>query len=349
MVIPFTDYPGTARQEFAKCSNSNCFGQANLCVKFALRPKRGSFYQIGGHLGRIYGLQASYCGYAVDTLKRFMLERAHVRGEWVRMENSWQEVLQRADYPAFVQAALGEAMTAVVLLSATIKHRGSMILQVRGDGPIHLLVAQASPEGNVRGLARWNRDAQEEGLPALFGEAQMAITLEAPNSTERYQSLIPLEGNSLAAALEAYFMRSEQLPTRLWLAADGGAAAGLLLQRLPREHTTDEDWQRTSLLLDTLTAQELLHLEAEEVIYRLFHEEEPRLFEGRDIRFHCGCSQERIADMLRSLGQAEAEVILQEQGEIAVTCEFCNAGYTLDAIDVAQLFRPVMPSSDTLH
>lgn len=272
-----------------------------------------------------------------------------MRGEWVRLEDSWQAVLQRADYPGFVRAVLGEAMTAVVLLSATIKHRGSMILQVRGNGPIHLLVVQASPEGTVRGLARWGRDAQGEDLPALFGDAQMVITLEAPNGTERYQSLIPLEGGSLAGALEAYFMRSEQLPTRLWLTADGVMAAGLLLQRLPHEQASDEDWQRTSMLLDTLTADELLHLEAEEVIYRLFHEEEPRLFEGRNIRFHCGCSQQRIADMLRSLGQAEAESILQEQGEIAVICEFCNAAYTLDAVDVAQLFKPAMPASDTLH
>lgn len=324
-------------------------GKPTLCVKFALRSKRPPFYQIGANLGRIYGLQVPYCEYAVDILKRFMLERAHVRGEWVRLDQSWQEVLQRADYPVFVKTVLGEAMSAVTLLSATIKHSGSLILQIRGNGPIHLLVVQATPEGTICGLARWSRETESSDLPDLFGEAQMAITLQAANSPERYQSLIPVEGVSLAAALEAYFMRSEQLPTRLWLTANDTRAAGLLLQRLPREYLSEEDWQRTSVLLDTLTVDELLHLEAEGVIYRLFHEEEPRMLTGKPIRFHCGCSQERIADMLRSMGQAEAESILEEQGKIAITCEFCNAGYTLDAVDVAQVFKPSMPGSDTVH
>jgi molecular chaperone Hsp33 len=286
---------------------------------------------------------------AVDTLRRFLLEQAHVRGEWVHLDTTWQEMLQRADYPAFVRKVLGEALTAVALLSATIKHSGSLILQIRGDGPIHLLVVQATDQGTVRGLAQWNREAEGAALPDLFGAGHIAMTLEGQKSSERYQSLIPIEGESLAAALEAYFARSEQLPTRLWLIADDHTAAGMLLQRLPREHTSDEDWQRASLLLDTLTAQELVHLEPADVIYRLFHEEEPRLFDPKPIRFHCGCNRGRVESMLRSLGQAEAETILAEQGNIAITCEFCNATYTLDAVDVGQLFKPSMPGTDTLH
>lgn len=286
---------------------------------------------------------------SADTLRRFMLENAHVRGEWLHLDNTWQEMLSRADYPAFVKTVLGEALTAAVLLAATIKHDGSLTLQIRGDGPIHLLVIQATAEGTVRGLAQWSRDAEGLTLPALFGDAQLAITLESRTSNERYQSLIPLEGDTLSAALEAYFERSEQLPTRLWLMSDDTAAAGILLQRLPQDEVNPEDWQRTSALLDTLTREELVHLEPEEVLYRLFHEEDVRLFDAKDISFHCGCSRERVETMLRSLGQAEADIILEEQGKIEIICEFCNANYTLDAVDTSLLFKPAMPTNDTLH
>jgi molecular chaperone Hsp33 len=278
-----------------------------------------------------------------------MLEQADVRGEWVHLDTAWQEILQRADYPAFVRNVLGEALTAAALLSATIKHSGSLILQIRGDGPIHLLVVQATQQGTVRGLAHWSREAEGTTLPELFGAGHLAITLEGQNSSERYQSLIPIEGESLAAALEAYFARSEQLPTRLWLTADEHAAAGMLLQRLPQAQGTEEDWQRVSLLLDTLTAQELVTLDAEDTIYHLFHEEVPRVFDPKPLHFYCGCNRERVENMLRSLGQAEAEAILEEQGKVGITCEFCNASYTLDAVDVVQLFKPTMPGTDTLH
>jgi molecular chaperone Hsp33 len=259
-------------------------------------------------------------------------------------------MLSRAAYPPFVKQVLGEALTAAVLLSATIKHSGSLILQIRGDGPIHLLVVQATPQGTVRGLAQWSREASATTLNAVFGDnAQMAITLEAPNRRERYQSLIPLEGDTLAQALEAYFSRSEQLPTRLWLTANDHAAAGMLLQRLPREHTSDENWERASLLLDTLTPNELMELEAETLLYRLFHEEEPRLFDPSPIHFHCDCSRERVEKLVQSLGQEEANSIVEEQGKIQITCEFCNASYTLDAIEVEQLFRETIPGNDSVH
>lgn len=285
---------------------------------------------------------------SADTLRRFMLERAHVRGEWLHLDQTWQEMLSRAEYPEFVKQVLGEALTAAVLLSATIKHDGSLILQIRGDGPIHLLVVQATPEGTVRGLAQWNREAENTTLPGLFGTGHIAITLESHKSAERYQSVIPMEGDSLMVALEGYFNRSEQLPTRLWLVSNDTAAAGILLQRLPQEGS-DEDWKRASLLLDTLTVEELVYLEPEDVLYRLFHEEEPRLFDPEEIRFHCGCNRAKVEGMLRSLGQAEAESILEEQGKIVITCEFCNASYTLDAVDVGQLFKPAMPANETLH
>lgn len=285
----------------------------------------------------------------IDTLRRFIMERAHVRGEWVHLDETWQEMLKRSAYPLFVKNILGEALTAAVLLSSIIKHEGSLILQIRGDGPIHLLVIQATAEGTLRGLAQWNCETQGKTLTELFGQGHLAITLENKASGERYQSILPLIGDSLTQALEHYFAQSEQLPTRLWLTSTDKVAAGILLQRLPHSAATDEDWQRATTLLETLTAQELAYLEAEEVLYRLFHDEDTRLLAAKPIRFHCGCSRARVENMLRSLGQIEVETLLQEQGKVEVVCEFCNATYLLDTIDVNQLFTAVAPSSSALH
>jgi molecular chaperone Hsp33 len=248
-----------------------------------------------------------------------------------------------------VQTILGEALTAAVLLATTIKYKGSLILQIRGDGPIHLLVIQVSDRGKVRGLARWSKEPNAKQLAAIFGQGQMAITLQNDQTNERYQSIIPLEGDSLSMALEAYFMRSEQLATRLWLSSNNHSAAGLLVQRLPQTLSTKEDWQRVSTLLDTTTSRELLHLEPEELLYRLFHEEQARLFEAKPIEFACSCSLNKVETMLRSLGKDEVKAIVQEQGNIGVTCEFCNTDYRLDAIDAERLFKDVLPNHPTLQ
>lgn len=282
-----------------------------------------------------------------DILRRFILEKANIRGEWVQLEQSWHQLLERADYPPVVRKVLGEALSAAVLLSATVKHTGSLILQIRGDGPVHLLVVHATPRGEVRGLAQWTKvPAEGSDLAKIFGTGHIAITLEAASNHERYQGIIALEGNNLTQALEQYFARSEQLPTRLWLTSDHNSCAGLLLQRLPTDKYSSpealdaqaEDWNRVSLLLDTLTVEELRDLSAEELLYRLFHEETPRLFDPKSIKFNCNCNRQKIESMLRSLGQEEVQAILAEQGNISVTCEFCNANYAVDAVDATRLF-----------
>lgn len=299
-----------------------------------------------------------------DTLRRFVLDNANVRGEWVHLDKTWQTVLERADYPDTIRNVLGEAFAAVALLSATIKHQGSLILQIRGDGPIHLLVVHATPQGTLRGLARWNTEPDNDAdLSAMFGKAQMVITMEAATKThERYQGIIALEGDTIADTLEGYFSQSEQLPTRLWLTADQNSASGMLLQRLAdapnaddeRDAKNREDWSRNRMLLDTLTADELQTLAPDELIYRLFHEEAPRLFDAKSLVFHCPCSLEKIENTLKTLGRAEAESIIAEQGKIEVTCEFCNAVYALDAIDTARLFtdsptHTPHPTNQTIH
>jgi molecular chaperone Hsp33 len=274
-----------------------------------------------------------------DQLRRFVFEGGRVRGAAVHLDASWQAVLERHPYPPAVQPPLGQVLAAVVLLSSTIKFEGALILQVEGEGPLRTLVAQATDQRTLRGLARWVGDVPENaGLDGTFGVGRVVLTASAPGG-ERYQGVVALEGASLADALETYFRQSEQLPTRLWLAADGRRATGLLLQRLPGTSADEDTWPRAVALADTLRDEELLQLPAEPLLYRLFHEERVRLFDAEPVSFRCGCSRERIEGLLRSLGRDEVDAVLAEQGVVEVTCEFCNRLYRVDAVDAAALFR----------
>lgn len=275
--------------------------------------------------------QASYAGGA--------------RGELVQLEGAWQAILARGDYPPAVARLLGQTAVAAVLLAATLKIDGKLTLQVRADQAddmsrpgVHLLVMQVTSARELRGLARWHGEVEGEGL-VLMGNGRLVMTIETARG-DRYQGIVPLEGSHLAQALEGYFARSEQLPTRLWLEAGPTRAAGLLVQRLPGHDSPqdDEDWNRIVALSETVSTEELLELPAETLLHRLYHEEDRRVFEPESVRFACSCSRERVAEMLRSLGQDEVENILAEQGKIEVHCEFCNAGYTFDAVDAAALF-----------
>lgn len=288
---------------------------------------------------------------STDILHRFLLETPNVRGAWTALEHTWQQLVTRTDYPPAIKALLGEALAAITLLSTTIKHNGSIILQLRGNGPVHLVVVQIQANGAVRGLARWSSIPEDtSSLTAMVGQGHIAITLDAEKESERYQGIIALEAPTLAAALENYFQQSEQLPTRLYLSANEERCAGILVQRLPETNEENEDFTRVGLLLDTLSTHELLTLDAQQVLYRLFHEEEVRLFDAHPVFFQCSCSRERIERMLISLGAEEIDSILAEQGQIEITCEFCNTRYTLDAIDAKSLFiQSAMPIHNTLH
>ena len=276
-----------------------------------------------------------------DYLYRFVFEQFGVRGEFVCLGSSWQAVLERHDYPKPVEQQLGKALTSVLLLSGTIKFKGSLVLQLQGDGQLSSLVAQATEQRTLRGMARFDEALRlrEPSEPSqLFGRANLVLTAEAP-SGERYQGIVAVEGGDMAAAVEGYFVQSEQLPTRLWLAADEQHAAGLFLQRLPQtdEHD-DEHWERVCMLADTIKDEELLQLDAREVLHRLFHEEDLRLFEPEPVAFRCACSRERIGEALVSMGEGEVAQMLEEMGSIEVDCEFCNAHYSFDLVDAAALF-----------
>lgn len=283
-----------------------------------------------------------------DSLQRFLFEDLGIRGELVRLDASWRSVQERHPYPPKVAEQLGQALAATLLLSATIKFQGSLILQAQSGGPIQTLVAQATHHRSLRGLARWQGEVAGRSLAELFGEGRLVLTIQNEGS-EPYQGIVPLEGANLAAALQSYFALSEQLPTRLWLAADGQRATGLFIQELPAQRRSQEDWDRISYLADTVTEAELLKLPRQELLYRLFNEERVRVFESEPVAFRCGCSRERIEGLLAHLAQDAIESIAQERGMIEVDCEFCNRHYSFDPIDVRLMYsgQPKPPSSTT--
>jgi molecular chaperone Hsp33 len=283
----------------------------------------------------------------IDTLQRFLFEHTPLRGELVHLDTAWQEVLLRHEYPPAVRARLGEMMAACLLLSATLKFNGTVTMQVQGEGAINLLVVEATSRRTVRGMAQWQGEVVAGDLHAQFGAGRLTITIDPGTGGERYQGIVALEGDSLADAIDTYLDRSEQLPTRMWLAADENSAAGMLLQKLPGTDADDDAWNRVQALGATLSAGELLALPAQEIIHRLFHEEEVRLFDTEPVSFHCSCSRERVAGMLHSLGQDEVMDILRSEGAIEVTCEFCNKRYRFDAVDATQLFAPLPPDVGT--
>jgi len=282
-----------------------------------------------------------------DSLHRFLFEHTHVRGQLVHLDASWRAILERHDYPPVVRRTLGEAMAAAVLLGATIKFKGSLILQIQGEGPISLLVVQVTSERTLRGMAEWHGDVPPGPLHRLVRNGRLVITIQPEGAGERYQGIVDLGEGGVAEALEGYFARSEQLPTRLWLAAGESSAAGLLLQRLPAESPPEtgaegETWSRVVQLGATITAEELLELPFREVIRRLYHEEDVRIFEPEPVSFRCSCSRERIEETLRGLGIDEVRDIIREQGRVEVTCSFCNQRYEFDPVDAEQIFAAMV-------
>ena len=281
-----------------------------------------------------------------DSLQRFLFEQDAIRGEVIHLDHSWQEVVSRHDYHPVVRELLGEALTAGVLLSATLKMEGRLTLQIQGDGPVSLLVAEITmtKDGeyirrSLRGMASSKTEQIQVGtLASLFGKGQIVITIQPDNGKDRFQGIVALEGETIAEALQAYLIQSEQLDTRLWLHVGDKNTAGLLLQRMPSSSEQEaEDWNRILHLASTVSRDELLDLAAEEVIHRLFHEEDVRVFDVENIRFFCSCSRERVAGMLRGLGRHELEDILQAQEKVSVNCEYCLHAYDFDAVDVEQL------------
>lgn len=282
-----------------------------------------------------------------DSVYRFLFEELPVRGEIVHLDAAWRAAAEQVEYPPALRALLGEAMAASVLLASTLKFDGSLTLQLQGSGKLQLLVVQCTSGLNLRGLARtaddFDGDIDGLSLQDMVGrDGRMVVTIEQEGRSDRYQGIVPLEGETFAECFEAYFSRSEQLPTRLFLAADKRQAAGMLLQVMPGHEHDEAAWQHVTTLGETITSEELRELDANTILHRLYHEEDLRLFESSPVAFRCSCSRERIVDMLRSLGEAEIDSIVAEQGSVSVDCEFCGRTYAFDPVDAKALFTGAM-------
>ncbi|RPH62165.1 MAG: Hsp33 family molecular chaperone HslO [Burkholderiales bacterium] len=300
-----------------------------------------------------------------DSLLRFLVRGASVRGEIVTLDQAWREVVARHALPAPVRDRLGELSAAAALLAATLKFDGSLVLQIHGDGPVALFVVECQSDGGYRATVKLREGAtidDDASLSALVdaqGRGRFVVTLDPRDGVagrQAWQGIVPFEGETVAAALERYMQRSEQIPTRLWLAADGERAVGLLLQRLPdrggQPAAADTDgWNRMQRLADTVTAREMLALPPEQLLRRLFWQESLYAFDERACRFACRCSRGKVGDMLKLLGSDEVEAILAERGDIDVHCEYCNQAYRFDAVDSIALFHdaPAAPGSQAQH
>ena len=295
----------------------------------------------------------------MDTLQKFMFENAAVRGELVEIADTWQHVQLRHTYPMPVKILLGELLAAAALLSANLKFNGAIVLQIHGDGPIRLLVVECDAELRMRATAKLASDAvidDDASLTQLInaqGNGRFVITLDPKDKLpgqQPYQGIVPLDGDSVASIIESYMLRSEQLETRLWLAADQKVTRGLLLQKLPREGgiemSTENEadlWDRAVALASTLKNDELLSTDIQTLMRRLFWEETLRVFDPVHPHFHCSCSREKVGNMLKTLGQAEIESALADLGKLGIDCDFCGQHYSFDSVDCAQLFASELP------
>ncbi|AIR59806.1 Hsp33 family molecular chaperone HslO [Cedecea neteri] len=288
-----------------------------------------------------------------DQLHRYLFENHAVRGELVTVSETWQQIMENHDYPQPVKKILGELLVATSLLTATLKFDGDITVQLQGDGPMTLAVINGNNKQQMRGVARVQGDIPADAaLKDLVGNGYLVITI-TPAEGERYQGVVGLEGDTLAACLEDYFMRSEQLPTRLFIRTgevDGKAAAGgMLLQVLPAQNAETDDFNHLATLTETIKAEELLTLPATDVLWRLYHEEEVTLYDPQDVEFKCTCSRERCADALRTLPDEEVDSILAEDGEIDMNCDYCGSRYVFDSMDIAAIRNNASPADPQVH
>ncbi len=281
-----------------------------------------------------------------DHKQRFLFPDSDIRGELVQVESSISRILEGHSYPLAVQGLISEAVAAVALLASTLKFKGRLALQAQGHGPVSLLLAECTNDGDLRAVARHEEggDWSEGDMRTLIGDGTMVITI-IPEQGRQYQGIVPLSGDTLAQCLEGYFQQSEQLPTRLWLASGNNRAAGLLLQRLPNQlagsDANTQMWEHLEALATTLNMEELLNLDDQTILHRLFHETPPQLPDTQALQFGCTCTRERNRNALISLGVEELQTLLDEDGEVELTCDFCRNQEKFDAVDLAEMIKEI--------
>ncbi|MDG6773507.1 Hsp33 family molecular chaperone HslO [Thiomicrorhabdus sp. ZW0627] len=283
-----------------------------------------------------------------NAVQRFLFKELNIRGQHIRLEDSWQAMLKDRHYPQAIVKLLGELTAMSVLMANGMKHKGKITLQVQGSGPITLLVVEVTHDLKIRGVAKTNRTIENEtSLDELLGDGQILVTMENIQTQHHFQSYVSREGDSIAESFETFLSQSEQLPSKIWLSADENNIGGVLIQKMPETDGQDEDaWDRVVHLTTTVKDEELTTLPAEELLHRLFHEEVIELFEGQEVVYECPQDRGRVEDMLKSLGEAEVRKVLEEQGEIVIHNEICNFHMRFNQEDIDALFAK---DSDTLQ
>lgn len=275
----------------------------------------------------------------INEIQRFSFDNTNVRGERVLLSSAYQEIIKRKEYPLGLEKLLGEFVAAIALLRDIIKIDGVLSIQAKGNGYLSALMTECDELQNLRGIVQWDEEhdvPEDISLKEVLEGGYLVITI-TPRNGQRYQGIVEIVGDTLSECLEQYFMQSEQLPSRVWLAANGSQCAGLFLQRLPAEQAQDGDedaWGRFTHLASTVKDEELLGLDTLELLHRLYHEEEVRLYDTKPMQFGCSCSRQRTLNAITSIGSDEVRQLLIEQGSIKVDCQFCAEKYEFTEADL---------------
>ena len=276
----------------------------------------------------------------MNHLHRFLFKEHNIRGEHLRLTNAWQEMIAERHYPPMLTQFLGELTAVSVMLASGMKHRGKLTLQMMGEGAIHLLVVEVTHDLKIKGVAKTQEALPDHAsLKELIGSGQILVTLENDDTNTLYQSYVPQEGETVAEAFEAFMSQSNQLPTKLWLAADDQAVAGVFLQKMPDTDEKDADaWNRITHLASTVKTEELLSLDAQSLLHRLFHEETLELYPEQSVTYECLHDKSKIDAMLINLGREEVNQILDKEGEVVIHNEMCNRHERYSKEDIERLF-----------
>lgn len=290
-----------------------------------------------------------------DSLQRFLFDGTDIRGEITSLSSSYKDMTVIQKYPPQIRDLFGEFLAAASLIGASLKYPGLISVQATGDGPVSMIMTECNQKQQLRGIVRGNFEEQTLdhdldiiGLSSLLGTGTLAVTIE-PEKGERYQGIVPLELDTLSRCLEFYFEQSAQLPTKIKLASSSSRASGILIQQMPQTKASGQnqvDWQHFSALLETLKPEEQTTLSHNEQLFRLFHQDDIRLFESQSISFFCSCSLKRIERALVSIGLEELLLTCKEQGLIKITCQFCDKEYQFSKDQIIQIFEP---SASMLH
>ncbi|ALO36090.1 molecular chaperone Hsp33 [Colwellia sp. MT41] len=286
-----------------------------------------------------------------NVLNRYLFTDAHARGELVQLNSSFKSILNNHDYPAGVTKLLGELLSATCLLTATLKFEGDITVQLQGDGPVGYMSVSGNNKQQMRGIVKLTTTTSANTLQELIGKGTMIITIR-PDAGKAYQGVVALDKDNLADCLAHYFDVSEQIPTKIWLFSDSEQqlTAGALVQLLPDSDNSIEnkekqliDFEHLCQLTNTIKSEEIYSLEAEALLYRLYHQEQVNLFEPQAVSYLCGCSADKCLAAIAQIEPSEIKAILAEQGKISMTCDYCITTYDFDELSLKSFISKVNP------